>query len=140
MGQERRDRTDTVEPELARRITPPVLRFLVLGVVLGTGIYALIGSVAGRAGGFTWVAFVLALALAGATVPAYAELATKYPRAAGAALYVRPAFNRPLLTFLVGVFVLRRPPPRFKLRCWSSSSASTMMAAWLASVVLWAAS
>ncbi len=106
MEQEQRDRTDTAEPELARRITPPVLLFLVLGVVLGTGIYTLIGSVAGRAGGFTWAAFVLALALAGVTVPAYAELATKYPRAAGAALYVRLAFNRPLLTFLVGVFVL----------------------------------
>jgi len=104
--QEQREQTDTAEPALARRISRPVLLFLVLGIVLGTGIYTLVGSVAARVGGLTWAAFVLALALAGISVPAYAELVTKYPRAAGAALYVRLAFDRPLLTFLVGACVL----------------------------------
>jgi amino acid transporter len=35
------------------------------------------------------------------TAFAYAELVTKYPQAAGAALYVNKAFRRPFVTFLV---------------------------------------
>ena len=37
---------------------------------------------------------------------AYAELVTKYPQAAGAALYVNKAFGNRLLTFLIAVSML----------------------------------
>jgi amino acid transporter len=83
-----------------------MLLFFVVGDVLGAGIYALVGEVAGRVGGAIWTAFALALALAVFTAFAYAELVTKYPLAAGAALYVNKAWRRPTLTFLVAFAVM----------------------------------
>ena len=61
---------------------------------------------AAKVGGAIWAAFLLALALAMFTAFAYAELVTKYPRAAGAALYVNRAFRRPFLTFMVAFAVV----------------------------------
>ena len=66
----------------------------VLGDILGAGIYALVGEVGGRVGGAIWTSFLVALLLAVFTAFAYAELVTKYPQAAGAALYVNKAFGR----------------------------------------------
>jgi len=82
-----------------------MLLFFVLGDVLGAGIYALVGNVAGEIGGAVWVAFTVGLVLALCTAFAYAELVTKYPHAGGAALYVNRAFNRPFLTFMVAFAV-----------------------------------
>src|SRR5690606_37766617 len=70
------------------------------------GIYVLIGSVAGVVGGAFWIAFGAGVSIAALTGLAYAELATKYPRAAGAALYVNQAFGNRVLTFLVTVSFL----------------------------------
>jgi amino acid transporter len=78
----------------------------VVGDVLGRGVYALIGTVGAETGGAIWVAFVVALALAIFTAFAYAELVTKYPRAAGAALYVNKAFRKPFVSFMVAFAVM----------------------------------
>ena len=94
------------EPALKRAISRNMLLALVVGDVLGAGIYALVGAVGGRVGGAIWAAFLLALALALFTACAYAELVTKYPLAAGAALYVNKAWRRPFLTFLVAFAVM----------------------------------
>jgi amino acid transporter len=83
-----------------------MLLFFVLGDVLGAGIYALVGEVGGRSGGAIWTAFGVALLLAVFTAFAYAELVTKYPQAAGAALYVNKAFRMPFLTFMVAFAVM----------------------------------
>ena len=93
-----------------------MLLALVVGDVLGAGIYALVGKVAGRTGGAIWAAFLLALVLALFTAFAYAELVTKYPQAAGAALYVNKAWRRPFVTFLVA----------FAVMCSGLTSASTL--------------
>jgi amino acid transporter len=91
---------------LKRSITGRLLFFYVLGDVLGSGIYVLIGDVAGEVGGAFWAAFAVGVTVAGFTGLAYAELATKYPQAAGASLYVNKAFGNKALTFLTTVTYL----------------------------------
>jgi amino acid transporter len=92
--------------ELKRSITGRLLFFYVLGDVLGSGIYVLIGAVAGEVGGAFWIAFAIGVSVATITGLAYAELVTKYPQAAGAALYVNKAFGKPMLTFLITICML----------------------------------
>lgn len=92
--------------ELKRSITGRLLFFYVLGDVLGSGIYVLIGAVAAAVGGAFWLAFAAGVTVATITGLAYAELVTKYPQAAGAALYVNKAFKKPVLTFLITICML----------------------------------
>jgi basic amino acid/polyamine antiporter, APA family len=94
------------EPGLRRAIGPRLLLFLVIGDMLGTGIYALTGDVAGRVGGAAWLAFGGAFLVAMLTATSYLELVGKYPSAAGAALYSQRAFNSRFVTFLVGFAVM----------------------------------
>jgi APA family basic amino acid/polyamine antiporter len=91
---------------LKRAITPGLLLFFIVGDVLGGGIYALVGEVAGETGGAIWAGFGLALVMAAFTAGSYAELVGKYPRAGGAGLYVHRAFGRPFLSFLVAFAVV----------------------------------
>lgn len=107
------------EGDLKRAISRRMLLFFVIGDVLGAGIYALVGEVGGRVGGAIWTAFAAALFLALFTAFAYAELVTKYPRAAGAALYVNKAFRIPFLTFIVA----------FAVMCSGLASAATLATA-----------
>jgi APA family basic amino acid/polyamine antiporter len=104
------------ETPLNQTITRRMLMFFVIGDVLGAGIYALVGEVGGKTGGAIWAAFLFALALAIFTAFSYAELVTKYPRAAGAALYVNKAFKMPFVTFLVA----------FAVMCSGLASAATL--------------
>lgn len=94
------------ESQLKRAISRKMLLLLVVGDILGAGIYALVGEVGGRVGGGIWAAFLLALTLALFTAFGYAELVTKYPQAAGAALYVNKAWRNPFLTFMVAFAVM----------------------------------
>jgi APA family basic amino acid/polyamine antiporter len=100
------DSSAAEEPKLRRVIGPKLLLFLVIGDMLGTGIYALTGDVAGRVGGAAWLAFGGAFIVAMFTATSYLELVGKYPHAAGAALYSQRAFNNRFLSFLVGFAVM----------------------------------
>ena len=77
-----------------------------VGDVLGSGIYVLVGLVAAAVGGAFWMAFLAGVAIAAITGLAYAELVTKYPQAAGASLYINKAFRSPLLTFFITICML----------------------------------
>ncbi|MGZ8741453.1 MAG: APC family permease [Nocardioides sp.] len=88
-------------PKLARNLSGVLLFFYVLEDVLGSGIYALIGLVADEVGGAFWTAFALGVLVALITGLAYAELVTRYPVAAGAALYISKAFKNNFFTFVV---------------------------------------
>ncbi|HEX2155388.1 MAG TPA: APC family permease [Actinomycetes bacterium] len=97
---------DTEETRLNRVITRPMLTFFILGDILGAGIYALTGQVAGDVGGAIWASFLVSFLLALVTAFTYLELVTKYPRAAGAALYVHRAFHVTILSFMVTIAVM----------------------------------
>jgi len=93
-------------PTLRRAIGRKVLLLFVVGDILGAGIYALTGKVAGEVGGAIWIPFVCAFVLATLTATAYAELVGRFPQAAGAALYTQKAFGKPFFTFIVAFAVL----------------------------------
>jgi len=92
--------------QLKRSITAKQLYFYVVGDVLGSGIYVLVGLVAAAVGGAFWMAFLVGVAIATVTGLAYAELVTKYPQAAGASLYINKAFRSPVLTFFITICML----------------------------------
>ncbi|AIR96367.1 APC family permease [Streptomyces glaucescens] len=92
-------------PALKKALTTPLLYFFILGDVLGAGVYVLVGQVAADAGGAVWVPLAVALLLALLTAASYAELATKYRRAGGAAHYATRAFG-PFAGFLAGFCML----------------------------------
>lgn len=92
-------------PGLKRAIGLAGLVLYGLGTIIGAGIYVLVGEVAGEAGMAAPVAFLLAGALAALTGLSYAELAVRYPEAAGAAAYVRQAFGSNVLGALTGTVV-----------------------------------
>ncbi|MGH3713952.1 MAG: APC family permease [Micromonosporaceae bacterium] len=94
------------QPELRRVIGPKLLLFFVVGDIIGTGIYALTGTVAGKIGGALWLPFLVAFVVAFLTAFSYLELVGKYPRAAGAALYTHKAFGIQMLTFMVAFAVM----------------------------------
>ena len=98
--------TGTTGKGLRRAVTGPLLFLFILGDVLGAGVYALIGEMAGTAGGLVWLAFGVALVMALLTAFSYAELVTKYPKAGGSAVFAERAFKSPLVAFLVGFAML----------------------------------
>jgi basic amino acid/polyamine antiporter, APA family len=103
------------EPALRRVMGTKLLLLFVVGDILGTGVYALTGEVAGEVGGAAWAPFLVAFFVALMTAFSYIELVTKYPQAAGAALYTHKAFGLHFLTFLV----------TFTVMCSGITSAST---------------
>jgi len=99
----------TAQPDatrLARVIGGPLLFLFILGDVLGAGVYALVGKIAGEVGGATWVPLVVAMLFALLTAASYAELVTKYPRAGGSAVFAERAYRSRLVSFLVGFSML----------------------------------
>ena len=94
------------DTELKRVIGPKLLLLFIVGDILGTGVYALTGSVAGEVGGAAWAPFLAAFLVATITAFSYLELVTKYPQAAGAALYTHKAFGIHFVTFLVAFAVM----------------------------------
>ena len=100
------DGSDELDTNLKRAIGPGLLTVFVIGDILGAGIYALVGEVGAEVGGAIWTAFMAAFVLAVFTAFSYAELVSKYPQAAGAALYTQRAFRMPFFTFMIAFAVM----------------------------------
>lgn len=98
--------TRVPSPQLRRSVGGVLLFVFIIGDVLGAGIYALVGVMAGEVGGAVWVPLLVALAMALTTAASYAELVTKYPEAGGAAVFARRAFRSDTLSFLIGFAML----------------------------------
>jgi APA family basic amino acid/polyamine antiporter len=76
-----------------------------IGVILGAGVYALIGPAAGLAGDALWLAFLLAGVAAGLTAYAYARLGAMRPKDSPEFQYTALAFG-PRMGFLAGWLML----------------------------------
>ncbi|MBA8900168.1 MULTISPECIES: APC family permease [unclassified Phyllobacterium] len=113
-----------IEPSLHRVMGPWLLLLFIVGDILGTGIYALTGQVAKQVGGVVWLPFLVAFIVAVVTAMSYLELVTKYPKAAGAALYTHKAFGIHFITFIVA----------FTVMCSGITSASTASRAFAANL------
>jgi len=74
-------------------------------VTIGAGIYVLVGAVAGEAGVFAPLSFLLAAGVVAFTAFSYAELATRFPVSAGEAAYVEAGLGASWLTLGVGLLV-----------------------------------
>jgi amino acid transporter len=96
----------TESSPLKRSLSLPLLTFYGLGTILGAGIYVLVGKVAAQAGPYVPVAFLLAAVLTLFSALSYAELAARYPKSGGAAVYVQAGFHRQWLSLLVGFLVI----------------------------------
>ncbi|MEO0996917.1 MAG: amino acid permease [Pseudomonadota bacterium] len=93
-------------PRLKRALSLPLVVCYGLGTTIGAGIYALIGEIAAVAGYGAPLSFLLASIVAAFTACSFAELAGRYPRAAGAALYVQQGLGSVRLATAVGLLVV----------------------------------
>lgn len=78
------------------------LVFYAIGIILGAGIYVLIGPATAEAGNSTWISFLVAAIIASFTGLSYAELSSMYPRDAAEYTYVKKAFKDTTAGFVIG--------------------------------------
>lgn len=73
-----------------------------VGVILGAGIYALIGEAAGIAGNAVWLSFIVGAIIASFTALSYAELSSIFNKTAAEFIYVQETTKSKLAAFFVG--------------------------------------
>lgn len=77
-----------------------------VGIILGAGIYALIGPASGLAGNSLWISFIIGAIVSSFTGLSYIELSTMFPKAAAEYVYAKKAFDRELWAFLLGWLII----------------------------------
>jgi basic amino acid/polyamine antiporter, APA family len=86
---------------------PVQLVFYSIGVIIGAGVYSVIGTAAGLAQGQLWLSFLVSATVALLTAISYAEMATAFPSAGAEYIYVRKAWPRAdWLAFGIGIVIL----------------------------------
>jgi amino acid transporter len=92
---------------LKRILGPIQLVFYGVGVIVGAGVYSVIGTAAGLAQQGLWLSLVIGAGVAFLTAISYAEMATSYPEAGAEYAYIRHAWpTADWLSFGVGVVIL----------------------------------
>ncbi len=95
--------TENSEADSLKRVFGlPTLVIYGVGDILGAGIYALVGKVAGFSGTLVWVSFLSAMVVAALTALSYAELGSRFPKSGGVAYFVHRTFHNDFLSTLVG--------------------------------------
>ncbi|MDQ2095462.1 APC family permease [Rhodalgimonas zhirmunskyi] len=92
--------------QLRRRIGLGLMSAYGVGVMVGAGIYVLVGAVAGEAGLWAPLAFLVAGVIAAPTALSYAEFSTRYPEAAGEAAYVGNGLRASWLSVVIGLAIV----------------------------------
>jgi APA family basic amino acid/polyamine antiporter len=90
------------EPSLKRNVNLFQAVMYGVGLILGAGIYVLIGDAAGIAGNAVWISFVIAAIIAAFTGLSYAELSSMFPKSAAEYVFVKNAFKNNLAAFVTG--------------------------------------
>lgn len=91
---------------LKRNLGLGLLTMYGVGVMVGAGIYVLVGAVAAEAGIWAPLAFLLAGLIAAPSALSYAELSSRIPEASGEAAYVEKGLNSHLLAVLIGLAIV----------------------------------
>lgn len=89
-------------PKLKREIGLFEVTMYGIGVILGAGIYVLLGKAAGVAGNSVWISFVISAVIALFTGLSYAELSSMFPKSAAEYIYTKKAFGNRTFSFLIG--------------------------------------
>jgi APA family basic amino acid/polyamine antiporter len=80
--------------KLERSLSLWEVTLMSVGIILGAGIYVLIGKAAGLAGDAVWLSFIIAAIVASFTGLSYAELSSRFPDAGAEYVYVQRSFGR----------------------------------------------
>ena len=91
---------------LRRSLSLPLVTFYGLGTTIGAGIYVLLGEVVQVAGLYAPVSFLLSCAIAAFSAFSFAELATRFPKSAGEAVYINEGFKSRHFAILIGLMVV----------------------------------
>lgn len=95
----------TQQPRLVRAMGFWMLTAYGVGDILGAGLYALVGEIAGIAGSLSWLSFLLAGVVAGLTGLSYAELGSRFPYSSGESYFMQQALGQPRMSFVTGWLV-----------------------------------
>ena len=93
------------QPSLKRALGVFHLTLVGVGMIVGAGIYVLIGEAAGHAGNAMWISFLIAAFVSIITALSYAELSSMFPRSGGEFRYVKSSFGISL-AIIVALFIL----------------------------------
>lgn len=93
--------TTSTEPALDRALGLWQVTASGVGIIVGAGIYVLIGDAVALTGARVWIGFLLAAGLSALTGLSYAELASMFPKAGAEFEYSRHAFPA-WVAFVVG--------------------------------------
>lgn len=88
--------------QLKKTLGPVLLTLYGVGIMIGAGIYVLVGHAAGAAGVWAPLAFLVAGLVAIPSALSYAALSAAIPEAAGDSAYVEKGLNSHSLAMLVG--------------------------------------
>ena len=88
--------------ELKRHLGLFHLTMYGVGLILGAGIYVLIGEATAFAGNSVWISFLLGIIAAMFAGLSYAELTALFPKAAAEYTFVKHAFKNNFLAFIIG--------------------------------------
>jgi APA family basic amino acid/polyamine antiporter len=77
-----------------------------VGLILGAGIYVIIGDVAAVAGNAMWISFIVASIIALFTGLSYAELSSIYPKSAAEYIFAKNVFGSHFISLVVGCLAI----------------------------------
>lgn len=95
-----------IVPALKRTINLFHATMYGIGLILGAGIFVIIGDAAEIAGNLLWISFIISSFLAICTAFSYAELSSLFPKSAAEYVYVKNSFGKLSISIFVGCLTI----------------------------------